>query len=60
MKYQKVPIHSTQCANTALAVLMRSTVGLARLMFYLLDDIPEKMNIENCYCNICIPVLREC
>jgi hypothetical protein len=30
---------------------MRSTAGLAILMFYLLDDIPEKMNIENCSLN---------
>jgi len=60
VKCQKLRIHSTQCANTALALLKHSTVGLARLMFYLLDDIPEKMNIENCCLIICIPVFCEC
>jgi hypothetical protein len=29
-------------------------------MFYLLEDIPEKINIENCCLIICIPVFCEC
>lgn len=51
---------TTQCADTALALLTHSTVGLARLMFYLVDDIPEKLNIENCCLIICIPVFCGC